>query len=171
MRDMAQAIETSPPRNASELILLFHVAVLPLPLTAAVCVLASALSLYAAMLGWSNPLILIGGRVMNLWLIAAFFGALTLAFTALSFKRSFFVRIDAEGMATRIAGKRWQHLRVGEARWKDIRGLREREDRVLEVHLAGGEKLEVPMKLVNYRILKHHLDNMVMLYGDRAPPV
>jgi hypothetical protein len=25
------------------------------------------------------------------------------------------------------------------------------------------------MKLVNYKVLKHHLDNMVMLYGDRAP--
>jgi hypothetical protein len=121
------------------------------------------------MLAWTNPLIIIGGRVMNLWLFAVLFGAMTLLFTALSFKRNFFVRIDAEGMATRFTGKRWQHLRVGAARWKDIRSLEEREDRVLEVRTAAGEKLEVPMKLMNYRILKHHLDNMVMLYGDRAP--
>ena len=91
-------------------------------------------------------------------------------FTALSFKRSYFVRIDTEGMATRITGRRWAHLRAGNVRWKDIRSLQERADRVLEVHTAGGGVLEVPLKLVNYKVLKHHLDNMVMLYGDRAPP-
>jgi hypothetical protein len=170
MRDMAKAIETSPPREASELVLLFHVPALPMPLTAAVCVFASAFSLYAAMLAWSNPLIVMGGQLINLWLVAVVFGALTALFTALSFKRSFSVRIDAQGMATRFAGKRWQHLRVGAAAWKDLRGLQERDDRVLEVRLATGGPLEVPMKLVNYKILKHHLDNMVMLYGDRTPP-
>jgi hypothetical protein len=170
MRDMAQALETSPPRKASELVLHFHAPLFPVPLTAAGCVLATAICLYAAMLGWSNPLILIGGRVMNLWLIAAFFGAVSVLFSAMSLRRCFFVRIDAAGMVTRATGKRWQHLRVGELRWTEIRGLQERPDRVLEVRLAGGGKLEVPLKLMNYRILKHHLDNMVMLYGDRTPP-
>jgi hypothetical protein len=169
LRDMAQAVENSPKRQASELVLLFHVPALPVALTASVCVLASALSLYAAMLAWNNPLILIGTRVMNLWLIAAFFGALTVLFTALSFKRSFFVRIDTDGMATRSAGTRWQHLRVGHLRWKDVRALNERADRVLEIRAADGSIFEVPQKLVNYKVLKHHLDNMVMLYGDRAP--
>jgi hypothetical protein len=170
MLDMAKAIETSPPRKASELVLHFHAPLLPVPLTAAGCVFASALCLYAAMLAFSNPLILIGGKVMNLWLIAAFFGSLSVLFTALSFKRSFFVRIDTEGMITRHGGKRWRHLRVGDVRWKDVRSLQERADRVLEVRTAGGEALEVPMKLVNYKILKHHLDNMVMLYGEGSPP-
>jgi hypothetical protein len=170
MRDMAQAIDQSPPRKASDLVLLFHVPALPMPVTASVCVLASALCLYSVMLAWTSPTILIGTRVLNLWLIGAFFGALTVLFTSLSFKRSFFVRIDTEGMVTRSEGKRWQHLRVGELRWKDIRSLNERADRVLEIRAADGSIFEVPRKLVNYRVLKHHLDNMVMLYGDRTPP-
>jgi hypothetical protein len=166
MRDMAQAIEASPPRKASELVLLFHAPTLPVAFTATGGVLASAICLYAATLAWSNPVILIAGRALNPWLIAAFFGALSVMFSALSFKRSFFVRIDTEGMATRLGGKRWQHLRVGNLRWKDVRSLHERPDRILEVRAADGVVLEVPMKLVNYKILKHHLDNMVMLYGD-----
>lgn len=170
MLDMARDIETTPRRNASDLVLHFHAPLFPMPVTATGCVLATAFCLYAAMLAWSNPLILIAGRVMNLWLIAAFFGALSAMFTAMSFKRSYLVRIDTEGMATRITGKRWAHLRAGDVRWKDIRSLHERDkDRVLEVRAANGEVIEVPMKLVNYRVLKHHLDNMAMLYGERAP--
>lgn len=167
MVDMARDIETSPRRKASDLVLHFHAPRFPVPLTAAGCVLASAICLYAAMLAWSNPLILIGGRVMNLWLIAAFFGALSVLFTALSVKRSYFVRIDTEGMSARVSGKRWAHLRTGDVRWKDIRALRE-QDGVLEILTASGEVLQVPQKLVNYKVLKHHLDNMAMLYGDRA---
>jgi hypothetical protein len=34
------------------------------------------------------------------------------------------------------------------------------------VRAASGEVFEIPMRVVNYRILKEHLDNMVMLYGD-----
>jgi hypothetical protein len=170
MRDMAQALETAPRRRAEDLVLHFHAPVFPVPLTAAGGVLATAICLYAAMLALSNPLILIGHRVVSLWLIAAFFGSLSVLFTALSFRRSFFVRIDTDGMAARVQGKRWRHLRVGAVRWKDIRSLHERgKDRVLEVRTAAGEILEVPMKLVNYKVLKHHLDNMVMLYGDRSP--
>ena len=168
MVDMARDIETSPRRKASELVLHFHAPRFPVALTAAGCVLASAICLYAAMLAWSNPLILIGGRVMNLWLIAAFFGSLSVLFTALAVKRSYFVRIDTEGMSARVNGKRWAHLRTGDVRWKDIRALRE-QDGVLEILTASGEVLQVPQKLVNYKVLKHHLDNMVMLYGDRAP--
>jgi hypothetical protein len=169
MIDMARDIEKTPRRKPSDLVLHFHAPLFPVPLTAAGCVLASAICLYAGMLAFSNPLILMGGRVMNLWLIAAFFGALSVLFTAMSFKRSYFVRIDTEGMVTRASGKRWGHLRTGDVRWKDIRSLHEREkDRVLEVRAAGGEVIEVPLKLVNYKVLKHHLDNMAMLYGDPA---
>jgi hypothetical protein len=88
-------------------------------------------------------------------------------FTAMSVKRSYHVRIDTEGMATRVSGKRWAHLRTGHVRWKDIRALRE-QDGILEIRTASGEVLQVPQKLVNYKVLKHHLDNMAMLYGDRA---
>ena len=124
-------------------------------------------TLYAAMLAFNNPLIQIAGRVMNLWLIASFFGALTVLLTAISFKRSYLVRIDTAGLAARAQGKRWAHLRAGNLRWKDVRSLNERAaDRVLEIHTAG-DVVEVPLKLVNYKVLKHHLDNMVLLYGER----
>jgi hypothetical protein len=171
MLDMARAIESAPRRNAAELVLHFHVPVLPMWMTATFSVLASAMCLYAATLAWSHPVVTYQGRSVNLWLVAAFFGAISLVFTALSFRRSFFVRVDAEGMATRHGGKRFEHLRVGDMRWKDIRSLHERPaDRVLEVRAAGGAVFEIPLRLVNYRILRHHLDNMVMLYGDRVTP-
>jgi hypothetical protein len=167
MLDMARALETRPRRKASELVLHFHVPALPMWMTATFSVLASAMCLYAATLAWSHPVVVYEGRSVNLWLVAALFGALSLVFTALSFRRSFFVRVDAEGMVTRHGSKGFEHLRVGNMRWKDIRSLHERErDRVLEVRAAGGEVLEIPLRLVNYRILRHHLDNMVMLYGD-----
>lgn len=170
MRDMAQAVDASPKRKPEDLVLHFHAPLFPVALTASGCVLATAICLYAAMLAFNNPLILIAGKVMNLWLIAAFFGSLSVLFTAMALKRSYFVRIDTEGMAARSAGKRWRHLRAGDLRWKEVRALNERtKDRVLEIRTADGETLEVPMKLVNYKVLKHHLDNMVMLYGDGAP--
>jgi hypothetical protein len=170
MRDMAQAAAASPKRKPEELVLHFHAPQFPVPLTATVCVLTSAICLYAALLAFENPLIDIGGKVMNLWLIAALFGALSVLFTAISFKRSFIVRIDTQGMAARSVGTRWRHLRAGDLSWKEVRTLNERaKDRVLEIGTANGEPLEIPMKLVNYKVLKHHLDNMVMLYGDRAP--
>ncbi len=40
-------------------------------------------------------------------------------------------------------------------------------DRVLEVRAASGEVFEIPMRVVNYAILREHLDNMVRLYGER----
>jgi hypothetical protein len=170
MIDMARALETTPKRKASELVLHFHVPALPMWMTAAVSVLASATCMYAAMLAWSHPVVIYEGRTINLWLVAAFFGAISLLFTALSFRRSFLVRVDAEGMATRHGSRRFAHLQVGHMRWKDIRSLHERkQDRVLEVRAAGGVVFEIPLRLVNYKILRHHLDNMVMLYGDRVP--
>jgi hypothetical protein len=169
MLDMARALETTPKRQASELVLHFHVPLLPMWMTATFSVLASAMCLYAATLAWSHPVVTFEGRTVNLWLVAALFGAISLVFTALSFRRSFFVRVDAEGMATRHGGRRFEHLRVGNMRWKDIRSLQERQqDRVLEIRAAGGERFEIPLKLVNYRVLRQHLDNMVMLYGDRV---
>jgi hypothetical protein len=170
MLDMARALEKNPPPPDKELVLDFHAPTLPLALTATGSVVFAAVCLYGATLAWSTPVVLLAGRSVNLWLITAFAGATSVLFTALSFRRSFHVRVDREGMASAASGKRWRHLRVGAMRWKDIRSLRERkEDRVLEVRAAGGEVFELPLKLVNYRILRHHLDNMVMLFGDRAP--
>jgi hypothetical protein len=169
MLEMARALETTPKRQASELVLHFHAPLLPLWITATVSVVASAICLYAATLAWSHPAVTFRDHAVNLWLVVALSGALSLVFAGLSFRRSFFVRVDAEGMVTRHGGKRFEHLRVGHMRWKDIRGLQERrKDRVLEVRAAGGELLEIPLRLVNYPVLRQHLDNMVMLYGDRA---
>ena len=68
-------------------------------------------------------------------------------------------------MATRISGGRWRKLYIGTTPWKDIRSLRERPDHVLEVRAASGEVFEIPMCVVNFPILREHLDNMVRLYG------
>jgi hypothetical protein len=168
--DMARALESSPRRSESELVLHFHAPTLPVFVTATGCVLFSAICLYAATVAWTHPVALFNGRSVNLWLVTAFSGAISLVFTALSFRRSFFVRVDTEGMISRASGKRWQHLRAGAMRWKDIRSLHERAaDRVLEVRAASGESFEIPQKLVNYPVLKHHLDNMVLLYGEGSP--
>ena len=72
-------------------------------------------------------------------------------------------------MASSSSGPRWRRLHVGAMPWKNIRSLHERQqDRVLEVRAAGGEIFEIPTKLVNFAILRQHLENMVQLYGDRA---
>jgi hypothetical protein len=169
MLDVAHALETAPKRSPSELVLHFHAPMLPMWVTATVSVLASAICLYAATLAWSRPVLTLFGQPINLWLVTLMFGAISIAFAVLSFRRSFFVRVDAEGMATRHGGKRFEHLRVGYMRWNDIRSLHEREkDRVLEVRAAGDEIFEIPLRLVNYPILRHHLDNMILLYGDRT---
>jgi hypothetical protein len=90
-------------------------------------------------------------------------------FSALSFVRTFSVRVDTLGMASRTSGNRWRSLRVGAMVWKDIRSMRERDDRVLEVRAADAHLFEIPMRVVNYPILRQHLENMVRLYGDRPP--
>jgi hypothetical protein len=169
MLDVARALETAPKRRTAELVLHFHAPMLPMWVTATSTVLASAICLYAATLAWSRPVMDFFGQPINLWLVTWVFGAISIAFAVLSFRRSFFVRMDAEGMATRHGGKRFGQLRTGYMRWSDIRSLHERDqDGVLEVRAAGDGVLEIPLKLVNYPILRQHLDNMVLLYGDRS---
>jgi len=168
MLDMAREV-MSKPRTPGTLMLDFHDPLLPSVVTAAGAVVAAALCLYAVMLGFDQPAIAVGGSMVNLWIVAAFAGAVSASFTALSFSRTFSVRFDTEGMLSRTSGSRWQRLYVGAMSWKNIRSLQERtSDRVLEVRAATGEVFEIPMRVVNYRILKEHLENMVMLYGDTA---
>ena len=157
----------SKPRNSGTLVLDFHDPLLPSVVTAAGGVIAAAFCLYAVMLGLERPVIAVAGNMVNLWIVAAFAGAVSAAFTALSFSRTFTVRFDTEGMLSRTNGSRWQRLYTGAMSWKDIRSLNERpKDRVLEVRAASGEVFEIPMRVVNYRALRDHLDNMVMLYGE-----
>jgi hypothetical protein len=166
--DMAREV-MSKPRSPGTLMLDFHDPLLPSVATAAGGVIAAALCLYAVMLGFDQPAIAIGGSMVNLWIVAAFAGAVSASFTALSFSRTFTVRFDTEGMWSRSSGSRWQRLYTGAMSWKNIRSLHERgTDRVLEIRAASGEVFEIPMRIVNYRILREHLDNMVMLYGERG---
>jgi hypothetical protein len=150
-----------------ELVLEFHDPTLPTLVTAAGSVMATAICLFAAFTALESPVADFLGRPVNLWIAAAIAGAFSVMFTALSFVRAFSVRIDTMGMISRVNGTRWRHLRVGATEWKNIRSLRERNDRVLEVHSAGGEVFEIPMRVGNYQVLREHLDNMVRLFGDR----
>ena len=98
-----------------------------------------------------------------------FAGAFSVAFTALSLTRAFSVRFDTSGMA--IAHQRGtlaSALYRRDAAGKTFASLRERPDRVLEVRAASGEVFEIPMRVVNYAILREHLDNMVRLYGENS---
>jgi hypothetical protein len=166
MLDMAREV-MSKPRTPGTLMLDFHDPLLPSAVTAAGGVIAAALCLYAVMLGFDKPAIAVGGTMVNLWIVAAFAGAVSAFFTALSFMRTFTVRFDTEGMLSRTSGARWLRLYTGAMSWKGIRSLHERaQDRVLEVRAASGEVFEIPMRVVNYRILKEHLENMVLLYGE-----
>jgi hypothetical protein len=168
MLDMARELASGKARQAGTLVLDFHDPLLPSVVTAAGGVIAAAFCLYAVMLGLEKPAIVIGGTPLNLWIVAAFAGALSAFFTALSFMRTFSVRFDTEGMLSRTSGSRWRRLYTGAMSWKSIRSLHERDkDRVLEVRAASGEVFEIPMRVVNYRALRDHLDNMVMLYGER----
>ncbi len=168
MRNLERDLAGSRPANPAELVLEFHDPLLPTMLTAAGAVIAAAVCVFAVFDGTQTNVESIAGMQVNLWMLAAFAGAWSVTFTALSFMRSFSVRFDIAGMASRISGGRWKKLRVGAMLWKDIRSLRERpEDRVLEVRAAGGDVYEIPMKLANYPVLREHLDNMVRLYGDR----
>jgi hypothetical protein len=138
---------------------------LPVPLTAGGCVVATAVCLFAVVSGFKSPIASIGGWMFNLWVVAAFSGAISAALSALSFVRSFTVRCDSTGMSSRISGTRWQGLRVGTIAWPEIRALREREDHVLEVRAAGGKFLDIPMRVANYPVLRQHLENVVRIYG------
>jgi hypothetical protein len=167
VRKLARDLEQTPPRRGN-LVLEFHDPLVPMALTAGGCVVAAAITLFAVVNGFKSPIASIGAWTFNLWVMAATGGAFTVALSALSFARSFTVRFDTHGMASRVSGRRWQGLRVGTMAWESIRGLRERsEDRVLEVRADGGAVFEIPMRVANYAVLRQHLDNMVMLYGER----
>jgi hypothetical protein len=166
MIEMARAARKSASQRNTDPVLEFHDPLLPSLVTATGGVIATAVCLYAVALGFEAPTVVIGKLPLNPWVVAVFAGAFSLAFTALSLTRAFSVRVDTSGMATRISGSRWRELYVGTMPWKDIRSLRERPDRVLEVRAAGGEVFEIPMRIVNYPILREHLDNMVRLYGE-----
>lgn len=168
MLEMARQLAGSKPGRPDELVLEFHDPLLPTPLTAAGCVVATAICLFAVVDGFKSSTAWVAGVQVNLWMVAAFAGACSVMFSALSFARTFSLRVDTLGMTSRTSGARWRGLRVGAMLWKDIRSLHERaEERILEVRTADGQLLEVPMRVANYPILKQHLDNMVRLYGDR----
>lgn len=169
MVDLAQEMSRHRPADPSSLVLEFHDPLLPATATALGCVIATIICLAAIIDGFQTANPWIPGSDISIWVIAIFAGACSAMFTALSFLRTFSIRFDTEGMVSRSAGKRWKRLQVGKMPWTDIRSLQERlEDRVLEIRAAGGRIFEVPMRLVNYPILRQHLENMVRLYGDRV---
>jgi hypothetical protein len=168
MLDMARQLAGSRPARPEELVLEFHDPLLPTVLTAACSVIATAVCLFAVVDSFKSERAFFAGMPVNLWIVAAFAGALSVMFTALSFVRTFSVRFDTVGMSSRVSGARWAKLRVGAMLWKDIRSLRERDDQVLEVRASGAELFEIPMRVVNYQILRQHLENMVRLYGDQG---
>jgi hypothetical protein len=169
MIDMARAAEQHKERRSSDPVLEFHDPLLPSIVTATGCVVAAAICLYAVVLGFESPRAAIAGRSFNPWIVATLAGAVSMVFTALSLTRTFSVRFDTAGLASRTSGHRWRKLCVGSMPWKEIRSLHERrEDGVLEVRAAGGRIFEIPLRVANYPILRHHLDNMVMLYGERG---
>jgi hypothetical protein len=168
MLDMARDLAGRRPAKPEDLVLEFHDPLLPTVLTAAGCVIATAVCLFAVIDGFKSNTAFFAGTPVNLWVVAAFAGAFSVMFSALSFMRTFSVRFDTLGMASRVSGARWRNLRVGAMLWKDIRSLRERaDDRILEVRAADGAVFEIPTRVGNYPILRQHLDNMVRLYGDR----
>jgi hypothetical protein len=169
VRDLARELASRKPKERGDLVLEFHDPLVPGVLTATGCVIAAAVCVFAISEGFDNPILKVGSTQLNLWIVAAFSGALSTTLTALSFARSFSVRFDTGGMTSRFNGARWRGLRVGAMNWSDIRALHERdEDGVLEIRAAGGTVLDIPMRILNYPILHQHLENMVMLYGERA---
>jgi hypothetical protein len=167
VRKLTRDLEKTPPRRG-DLSLEFHDPLVPNAVTAGGCVVAAAICLFAVVNGFKSPIASIGTWTFNLWIAAAVAGAISVAFSALSFSRSFSGRFDTTGMASSVSGRRWEKLRVGTMAWENIRSLHERAaDRVLEVRAAGAELFEIPMRVTNYAVLRQHLDNMVMLYGER----
>lgn len=164
-REMATHRDRS--RRPRDPVLEFHVPLLPMVVTATAGVIATAVCLFVVADGLKSPVAYLLGMPFNPWVVAAVAGAFAVAFAALSLMRSFTVRCDTTGMASRAPGRRFGQLRVGTMRWEDIRSLVERTaDGVLEVHAAEGKVLDVPMRVTNYPVLKQHLENMVRLYGD-----
>jgi len=167
MLEMARELAARPRNRRRDPVLEFHDPLVPSVLTAAGCVIATAACLFAVVDGLKSPVGYFAGHSFNLWVAAAIAGAFSVGFAALSVMRVFSIRCDTSGMISSTSGARWKKLRVGAMRWEEIRSLTERAtDRVLEVHAAEGKVLEVPMRVVNYPVLKQHLDNMVRLYGE-----
>lgn len=135
--------------------------------TASACVIATAVCLLAVIDGYKSHTAFLAGSQVNLWILAALASALAVLFSALSYMRTLYVRVDTRGMTSRASGPLCRHLRGGHMLWKDIRSLRERDDRLLEVRAADGAVFEIPMRVANYAILRPQLENMVRLYGDR----
>src|SRR5690242_6410177 len=168
MQDMARDLAAARPRRAEDLVLEFHDPLLPMVVTAAASVISAATCVFAVVEASKHPVVPFFGNDLNLWVVAVFAGACSAMFTALSFMRTFSVRVDTDGMVSRVTGARWRLLRVGAMPWKEIRSLQERTtDRVLEVRASGDRVFDIPMCVVNYPILRQHLENMVRLYGDR----
>ena len=169
MRDMARELEGSGPRPKGTLSLEFHDPLVPGVVTALGCVISAAICVFAVVEGFDQPVLVVAGTPLNFWILAAFAGACSAAFTALSFTRTFTIRFDTEGMASVSNGARWRTLRVGAMSWPSIRALQERTPAgVLEVRAASGEVFDIPMRVANYGVLKRHLENMVLLYGERT---
>ena len=169
MLEIARELATHRDRGARprDPVLEFHVPLVPMVLTAAAGVIATAVCLFAVADGLKSPVAFLLGKPFNPWVVAAVAGAFAVAFAALSLMRSFSVRCDTTGMLSRAPGRRFGQLRVGAMRWEDIRSLAERDsDRVLEVHAADGKVFDIPMRITNYPVLKQHLENMVRLYGE-----
>ncbi len=101
MLNMARELAGSRPSDPASLVLEFHDPLLPNAVTAAACVIAAATCLFAIVEGFKNAHTSMAGNEINLWLVAVFAGACTAMFTALSFMRTFSVRVDTEGMASR----------------------------------------------------------------------
>ena len=170
VRDMARTLASAPAKARGNVVLDFHDPLIPGVITATGCVIAAAICLFAIVEGFDTPTLVIGGTRLNLWILAAFAGALSAAFTALSFARSFTVRFDSDGMTSSVNGRRWRGLRVGAMSWSAIRAINEHKaNGVLEVRAENGAVFEIPLRVVNYPILHQHLANMVMLFGERQP--
>ena len=167
MLEMARELAADRKVRPRDPVLEFHDPLVPALVTASGCVIATTVCLFAVVDGLQSSVAFLVGNPFNTWIAAAIAGAIAVGFVALSLVRSFSVRFDTTGMISRISGRRWNKLRIGAMRWEDIRSLAERSaDRVLEVRAAGGQVLEIPMRVANYPILKQHLDNMVRLYGE-----
>ena len=82
MLDMARELAGSPRARPEELVLEFHDPLLPPVLTAAGCVIATAVCLFAVVDGFKTNTAFVAGTSVNLWLVAALAGALSVMFSA-----------------------------------------------------------------------------------------
>ena len=153
MIEMAREVDEQAALARHSLVLDFHDPLLPALVTAAGGVIAAAFCLYAVTLGFEKPAIAVGGSMINLWIVAAFAGALSAFFTALSFIAHVLGAFRHRGHGCRApAAHAGGACTSGAMSWKSIRSLHERaQDRVLEVRAASGEVFEIPMRVVNYR--------------------